>query len=52
MESDAFGAAYFDDVDITFQPVSVAAIDDKPLEITPQTFLSPYGGWYVQGYDK
>lgn len=52
MEPDAFGAAYFDEMDITFQPTGVAAIDGKFLEITPQIFLSPYGGWYLQGYDK
>ncbi len=52
MEPGAFGAAYFDDVGVTFQSGSVSAINDKSLEITSETFQSPYGGWYIQGYDK
>lgn len=52
MEPGSFSSAYFDSISLDFTPSGTATVNGKELRITSETFMAPYGGWYLNGHDK
>lgn len=53
MEPGNLGGAWFDGIALSADAeVTEAAVDGRPLKTDERVFNPPYGGWYLDGFDK